>query len=52
MPIEETDRYRVYLEGGVEYRIDMEGDWTGYRDADGDWVATATLYNPIIEADL
>ena len=47
---QETDRYRVYLEGGVEYRIDMEGDWTGYRDANGDWVATATLYNPIIEA--
>ena len=47
---QETDRYRVYLEGGVEYRIDMEGDWTGYSDADGDWVATATLYNPIIEA--
>ena len=47
---QETDRYRVYLEAGVEYRIDMEGDWTGYRDADGDWVATATLYNPIIEA--
>ena len=47
---EETDRYRVYLEGGVEYRIDMEGDWTGYSDANGDWVATATLYNPIIEA--
>ena len=47
---QETDRYRVYLEAGVEYRIDMEGDWTGYSDADGDWVATATLYNPIIEA--
>ena len=50
MPYQETDRYRVYLEAGTEYRIDMEGDWTGYSDADGDWVATATLYNPIIEA--
>ena len=47
---QETDRYRVYLEAGTEYRIDMEGDWTGYSDANGDWVATATLYNPIIEA--
>ena len=47
---QETDRYRVYLEAGVEYRIDMEGDWTGYSDANGDWVATAALYNPIIEA--
>ena len=46
----ETDRYRVYLEAGVEYRIDMEGAWTGYRDANGSWVATATLYNPVIEA--
>ena len=46
----ETDRYRVYLEGGVEYRIDMEGAWTGYRDADRSWVVTATLFNPIVEA--
>ena len=46
----ETDRYRVYLEAGVEYRIDMEGAWTGYRDADGSWVVTATLFNPVIEA--
>ena len=47
---QETDRYRVYLEAGVEYRIDMEGAWTGYRDADGSWVVTATLFNPVVEA--
>ena len=46
----ETDRYRVYLEAGVEYRIDMEGAWTGYRDANGSWIVTASLFNPIIEA--
>ena len=47
---QETDRYRVYLEAGIEYRIDMEGAWTGYRDANQNWVETATLHNPIIEA--
>ena len=47
---QETDRYRVYLEAGVEYRIDMEGAWTGYRDANGSWIVTASLFNPIIEA--